>query len=94
MLLPKINWMQFIKDDKSSHPKPVQEIMIIGLQNSKVKFFPSAYFGLTDRDFFYEVVSSKGAVATKRKKHNVDDFEDLAWVYLDPPSWWINKKDQ
>ena len=45
-------------------------------------------------EIFYEVLSSKGSVATKRKEHKVDDFEDLAWVYLDTPSWWIDKKDQ
>lgn len=92
--MTQINWTRYIKDDKSTHPKPAQELMVIGLQNCKVKFFPHAYFGFFGDEIFYEVLSSKGSVATKRKEHKVADFEDVAWVYLDTPSWWIDKKDQ
>ena len=92
--MSQINWTRFIKDDESTHPKPAQEIMVICLQNCKVKFFTHAYFGVFGRDFFYEVISTRGSVVNKRKEHKVDSFEDLAWVYLDTPSWWIDKKDQ
>lgn len=92
--MSKINWTRYIKDDESTHPEPAQELMVIGLQNCKVKFFPHAYFGVFGRDFFYEVISTRGSVVNKRKEHKVDSFEDLAWVYLDTPSWWIDKKDQ
>ena len=91
--MSQINWTRFIKDDESTHPKPAQEIMVIGLQKCKVRFFPHAYFGVFGRDFFYEVISTRGSVVNKRKEHKIDDFEDVAWVYLDTPSWWVDKWD-
>lgn len=92
--MSKINWTRYIKDDESTHPEPATEIMITGLVNGKAKLFPHAYFGFFHDDIFYEVLSSKGSVATKRKEHNIADFDDIAWVYLEAPSWWIDKKDQ
>lgn len=30
----------------------------------------------------------------KRVEYKVEDFDDIAWAYLDIPSWWIRKEKE
>ncbi len=56
-------------------------------------FIPHAYFGLYD-DRFYEAKSVRGNTVRKRVEYKVEDFDDIAWAYLDIPSWWVRKEDK
>ena len=41
-----------------------------------------------------ETLSVKGCKVTKRNEYKVEDFDDIAWAYLDIPSWWIRKEKE
>lgn len=30
----------------------------------------------------------------KRVEYKVEDFDDIAWAYLDIPLWWVRKEDK
>lgn len=36
----------------------------------------------------------EGCRVTKRNEYKVEDFDDIAWAYLDIPSWWIRKEKE
>lgn len=39
--------------------------------------------------------NGSGSMQTmKRNEYKVKDFDDIAWAYLDIPSWWIRKEKE
>lgn len=40
------------------------------------------------------IIALKGCKVTKRTEYKVKDFDDIAWAYLDIPSWWVRKEDK
>lgn len=40
------------------------------------------------------IIALKGGKVTKRTEYKVEDFDDIAWAYLDIPSWWVRKEDK
>ena len=52
----------------------------------------SLLLGYDDR--FYEAKSVRGNTVRKRVEYKVEDFDDIAWAYLDIPSWWVRKEDK
>lgn len=77
--------------DEATHPRPCQELLIMALKNGKPVFIPHAYFGLGD-DHFYEAKTVRGNTVAKRVAHKVAGYDDVAWAYLDVPSWWHAKE--
>ena len=72
---------------------PEKELIIIALKGGKPVFIPRGYFGL-GTEFFYEVKAAKGCKVTKRTEYKAEDFDDIAWAYLDIPSWWSRKEKE
>lgn len=87
----KIEWVRYDEKDEATHPRPGQELLIMALKTGKPVFIPHAYFGLYD-DRFYEAKRVRGKTVRKRVEYKVKDFDDIAWVYLDIPSWWVRRK--
>ena len=83
----KIEWQRYDADDEATHPDTGKELIIIALKGGKPVFIPRGYFGL-GTEFFYEVKTVKGCRVTKRNEYNI------AWAYLDIPSWWIRKEKE
>jgi hypothetical protein len=88
-----IQWQRFDADDEATHPDTGKELIIIALKGGKPVYIPRGYFGL-GIEFFYEVKTVKGCRVTKRNEYKVKDFDDIAWAYLDIPSWWIRKEKE
>lgn len=61
------------------------------LENGMPVFIPHAYFGLGD-DHFYEAKTVRGNTVAKRVAHKVAGYDDVAWAYLNVPSWWHAKE--
>lgn len=78
----KIDWKRYDPGDEKTQPSLCTELVILALKDGKPVYIPRGYFGLAD-DRFYEVKSAR-----KRIEHPIKDYEDIAWVYLDVPSWW------
>lgn len=89
----KIEWVRYDEKDEATHPDTGKELIIIALKGGKPVFIPRGYFGL-GTEFFYEVKTVKGCRVTKRNEYKVEDFDDIAWAYLDIPSWWIRKEKE
>lgn len=89
----KIEWVRYDEKDEATHPRPGQELLIMALKTGKPVFIPRAYFGLYD-DRFYEAKSVRGNTVRKRVEYKVEDFDDIAWAFLDIPSWWVRKEDK
>lgn len=88
-----IDWQRYDENDEATHPRPGQELLIMALKTGKPVFIPRGYFGL-GIEFFYEVKAAKGCKVTKRTEYKAEDFDDIAWAYLDIPSWWIRKEKE
>lgn len=86
-----IDWQRYDENDEATHPRACQELLIMALKNGKPVFIPHAYFGLGD-DYFYEAKTVRGNTVAKRVAHKVAGYDDVAWAYLDVPSWWHAKE--
>ena len=87
----KYRLARYDENDEATHPRPCQELLIMALKNGKPVFIPHAYFGLGD-DHFYEAKTVRGNTVAKRVAHKVAGYDDVAWAYLDVPSWWHAKE--
>ena len=88
-----IEWQRYDADDEATRPDTGKELIIIALKGGKPALIPRGYFGL-GTEFFYGVKTVKGCRVTKRNEYKVEDFDDIAWAYLDIPSWWVRKEKE
>ena len=90
-------WERFDKDDRKTHPQWAHEIMLCVLsKEGKARIIKTAMFSFVGT--FYEILGTRnmkgvagGKTITKRKKLNIDDYQDIAWCEITCPDWWVSK---
>ena len=84
----KIPWTRFDPDDESTHPPHMSQCFALWLEGGKAKFTAFAVCGF---EVWFEVLKAEKGVIKKKRPIKPDPFS-LAWVQVNIPEFWIEKK--
>lgn len=98
--LGKIDWQRYDEQDEATHPRPTQALLVIARKNGEVSVFTNCYFNVR-YDRFRALVPAESPRAVWWSdtcvmcvEHKVSEYDDVAWAYLDVPSWWHAKEKE